>query len=473
MKHWIQIPFLLMASVATAEPDSLPNIIYILADDLGYGDLSFMGQEHFETPHIDKLAGEGMVFTQHYAGSTVCAPSRASLLTGLHGGHAPVRGNLEVQPEGQYPMPEDTFTFPMMLKQAGYVNGLFGKWGLGAPGSSSEPLKMGFDRFYGYNCQRMAHHYYPYFLWDDDRRQVLWENFGLEKGTYATDLIHEEMIQFIELNKDQRFFCFYAILQPHAEMFAQERYMEKYRGKFLPESEYVGTDAGPYYRKNAYGSQPEARAAFAAMVNCIDDYVGEVVEKLEELGLRDNTLIIFTSDNGPHKEGGHDPEFFDSNGPLRGFKRDLYEGGIRVPMMASWPGRIKAATSTDHVSAFWDVYPTLAELTDQPTPESIDGISFLPTLFGENGQGQHDYLYWEFHIFKGRQAIRKGDWKGVRYDVAVDPDSPMELYDLSTDPGESRNVVDEFPEVHAELTRLMRQARTPHADPQFNFPEEP
>ena len=461
---------LLLASVTLAQAKPLPNIIYILADDLGYGDLSILGQKHFETPHIDKLAEEGMVFTNHYSGSTVCAPARASLLTGLHTGHAPVRGNVEVLPEGQYPMPKDTFLTPEVLRRAGYTSGLFGKWGLGAPGSSSEPLQMGFDKFYGYNCQRMAHHYYPYFLWDDDRRVVLWENFGLEKGTYAPDLIHEEALEFIEDNKDRPFFCYYAIIQPHAEMFAPEEYMDKYRGKFLPESAYVGTDAGPYYRKNAYGSQPEAHAAFAAMVNCIDDYLGEIVAKLEELGLRENTLIIFTSDNGPHAEGGHDPDYFDSNGPFRGIKRDLYEGGIRVPMIANWPAGIEAGRSTDHLSAFWDVFPTFAELAGQPIPAGLDGISFLPTLLGEGGQEQHDYLYWEFHYFNGRQAIRKGKWKGVRYDVALDPDSPIELYDLSKDPGETRNVAELFPEIRAELTGLMQKARTAHADPAFNFP---
>lgn len=247
--------------------------------------------------------------------------------------------------------------------------------------------------------------------------------------------------------------------------------MERYRGKFLPESAYLGTDGGPDFRKGPYGSQPESHAAFAAMVNTIDDYVGDIVALLETLGIRDNTLIIFTSDNGPHTEGGHDPTYFDSNGPFRGTKRDLYEGGIRVPMIASWPAEIEAGSSTDHVSAFWDVFPTLAEMTDQPIPQAVDGISFLPTLTGEKEQARHEYLYWEFHELKGRQAVRKGKWKGVRYDVSIDPDSPIELYDLSADPGETRNVADQFPEIHAELTKVLAEARTAHPNPNFNFPD--
>ena len=447
-----------------------PNIIYILADDLGYGDLSFLGQKHFRTPNIDQLAKDGMFFTDHYSGSTVCAPSRASLLTGLHTGHAPIRGNQEVLPEGQYPMKEDTFVIPKMLKAVGYTTGIFGKWGLGSPDSTSEPLKMGFDRFYGYNCQRIAHHYYPYFLWNDDSVEVLWDNFGMETGSYAPDLIHDQMLGFIETNSKHPFFCFYAIIQPHAEMFAQEKYMQKYRGKFMPESSFNGTDSGKNYRRFAYGSQPEAHAAFAAMVHCIDDYVGDIVNKLEVLGIQDNTIVVFTSDNGPHSEAGHDPEYFDSNGPYRGKKRDLYEGGIRVPMIVKWPSVVDAGSCTNHVSAFWDIFPTLAEITSQSVPENLDGISFLPTLLGSNEQVQHEYLYWEFHELKGRHAVRKGDWKGVRYNVSTHPNSPIELYNLSSDPGEKTNLADQFPSIANDLSKILSSARTVHEHPNFNFP---
>jgi len=472
MKLAFRFSLLFFSAFAFAQAKTTPNVIYILADDLGYGDLSFLGQEHFETPHIDKLAAQGLVFTDHYSGSTVCAPSRASLLTGKHTGNAPVRGNYEVLPEGQFPMPADTFTIPQMLAEAGYTSGIFGKWGLGAPGTVSEPLKMGFDRFYGFNCQRLAHHYYPYFLWSDDRMEVLWDNFGLEEGTYAPDLIHEEAMNFIDDNKDSPFFLYYAIIQPHAEMFAQERYMEKYRGKFLPESSYEGVDSGPDFRKFPYGSQPEAHAAFAAMVNCIDDYVGDIVAKLDELGIAEDTLVIFTSDNGTHREGGHNPDFFDSNGPFRGYKRDLYEGGIRVPMIAKWPGEIAEGTRTNHISAFWDIFPTLADMTGQPIPEDVDGISFLPTLMGNaTEQAEHDYLYWEFHELQGRQAIRSGKWKGVRYGVAENPTAPLELYDLEADPGESKNLAAEYPEIAIQLSELIAGARTEHPNARFNFPD--
>lgn len=447
-----------------------PNVILILADDLGYGDISCNGQQKFSTPNIDRLAERGMNFTRHYAGSTVCAPSRCALLTGKHTGHTTVRGNTEVQPEGQQPMPADTFTLAHLMKQAGYATGIFGKWGLGAPDSVSEPLKMGFDRFYGFNCQRLAHHYYPYFLWNDDRREILWGNFGLETQEYAPDLIQQRALEFVEANKDQPFFCYYALIQPHAEMFAPEAYMARYRGKFLPESSFKGVDGGPRFRKGPYGSQPEAHAAFAAMVAVLDDDVGELLARLEELGIADNTLILFTSDNGPHHEGGHDPAYFNSAGSRRGFKRDLYEGGIHVPMIASWPRKVDAGSETDHLSAFWDLLPTLGEATGQKIPADCDGVSFLPTLLSEPGQREHDYLYWEFHELKGRVAIRQGDWKAVRYDVAVDKKSPLELYDLSVDAAESNNVADKYPEVVASLDSLLQEARIASPQPRYNFP---
>ena len=459
---------LLVGAAATAA--ERPNIVYILADDLGYGDVGVYGQKLLETPNLDKLARAGMLFTQHYSGSAVCAPSRAALLTGLHTGHAPVRGNYEVEPEGQYPMPEGTRLLSRALQSEGYATGIFGKWGLGAPDTSGEPLRMGFDRFYGYNCQRMAHNYYPYFLWNDAQREMLWDNFGLATATYAPDLIHRQALEFIRANRDRPFFCFYAMVQPHAEMFAQERYMRKYRGKFLPESSYAGIDDGPEFRRGGYGSQPEAHAAFAAMVNSLDDYVGDVMQELERLGIADNTLVIFTSDNGPHREGGHDPDYFDSNGPVRGYKRDLYEGGIRVPMIVQWPGKVKPSSVSPHVSAFWDVFPTIAEIVGIEIPDKLDGISFLPTLTGDGEQRRHEYLYWEFHELGGRQAVRAGDWKGVRYNVAERPASTLELYDLAKDPGETQDLAQLHPEVVRRLSGILQNARTPHPDAKFNFP---
>ncbi|MCG8318834.1 MAG: arylsulfatase [Cytophagales bacterium] len=438
-----------------------PNIIYILADDLGYGDLSCFGQAGFQTPHIDKLAEKGIKFTNHYAGSTVCAPSRSALMTGLHTGHTPIRGNKEVRPEGQWPMPDNTFTLAEMLKGAGYVNGIFGKWGLGYPGSEGDPGFQGFDEFYGYNCQRLAHNYYPWHLWHNQEKIYLKQNEGSATEAYAPDLIQENVLNFIESNKDTTFFLFYAAVQPHAELVAPEAYMEKFRGKFLPEKSYEGVDEGAHFKLGPYGSQPEGHAAFVAMVTHLDDMVGEVVEKVRALGMEKNTLIIFTSDNGPHMEGGADPDYFDSNGPLRGYKRDLYEGGIRVPMLAYWPDKIQPGTVSDHISAFWDVLPTFAEITGLTPPAGIDGISFLPVLIGQGDRQQkHDYLYWEFHERGGRMALRKENWKLVQYDVNRNPVPPAELYNLADDLSEENNLASSFPEKVQELSMIMEGART-------------
>ncbi|GAB5553089.1 MAG: arylsulfatase [Saprospiraceae bacterium] len=439
-----------------------PNIIYILADDLGYGDLSCYGQTLFSTPNIDQLAAAGMRFTQHYSGSTVCAPSRSALMTGQHTGHTFIRGNQEVRPEGQYPIPDNSYTLAEALKKSGYATGAFGKWGLGYPGSEGDPNNQGFDTFFGYNCQRIGHHYYPYHLWSNQDSIILKENAGKQKGAYAPELIHQEALSFIRKNKENPFFLYLPSVIPHAELIAPDSVMNKYLGKFEPELDYKGYDDGPRYRKGPYESQANSHAAFVAMIEILDRQVGEIVQTLEELGLSDNTLIIFTSDNGPHKEGGADPEYFNSNGPLKGFKRDLYEGGIRVPMIAKWPKTITAGTSSDHISAFWDVFPTLAELTNMEAPENIDGISFLPTLKGTvEAQEKHDYLYWEFHERGGRLAIRKGNWKAVKYNVLKDPNASIELYDLSKDLGEDNNIAADHPEVVAEMQVILDEARTP------------
>ncbi|MCJ7813142.1 arylsulfatase, partial [bacterium] len=318
-----------------------PNIIYILADDLGYGDLSCYGQQRFNTPHLDQLADEGIRFTQHYSGSTVCAPSRSSLMTGLHTGHTPIRGNKEVQPEGQVPLPASSITIPELLKEAGYVTGAFGKWGLGFPGSEGDPNHQGFGEFFGYNCQRIAHHYYPWHVWHNQEKVILAENEGSKRGVYGPDLIHEKVLRFIEENQDKPFFLYIPSIIPHAELFAPEAYMARFRGRLDPEKSYSGVDSGERFRQGAYGSQPEAHAAFAAMVTLLDDQIGEIMASIKKLKLDQNTIILFSSDNGPHLEAGADPDYFDSNGPLRGYKRDLYEGGIRVPMIARWPGQIK------------------------------------------------------------------------------------------------------------------------------------
>ena len=437
-----------------------PNIIYIIADDLGYGDLSCYGQQRFQTPNLDRLAESGMRFTQHYAGTTVCAPSRSVLMTGLHTGHTPIRGNKEWQPEGQWPLPDSAYTLAEMLKEAGYVTGAFGKWGLGFVDTEGAPHRQGFDRFYGYNCQRLAHNYYPAHLWNNEEKIILEANSGLAKETYAPELIHREALEFLNANRDTTFFLFYPMILPHAELVAPEAYMARFRGKFLPEKTFEGVDDGERFRQGPYGSQHESHAAFAAMVTMIDDMVGELLQRVNELGLDENTLIIFTSDNGPHLEGGGDPDYFDSNGPLRGYKRDLYEGGIRVPMIARWTGRIKAGTVSNHVSAFWDVMSTIAELLNAFV--ATDGVSFLPELLGDTArQQQHQSLYWEFHEQGGRRALRVGDWKLVQYNAWSEPRGAFELYNLSEDIGETRDVAQEFPTETERLVRMMARQRTP------------
>ncbi|MCM4164448.1 arylsulfatase [Arenibacter sp. A80] len=439
-----------------------PNIIYILADDLGYGDLSIYGQKKFKTPNIDRLAAEGILFTQHYSGSTVCAPSRSSLMTGMHTGHTVVRGNYGIKPEGQFPIPDSTLTIAEVLKKAGYSTGAFGKWGLGYPGSEGDPNNQGFDTFYGYNCQTMGHNYYPYHLWSNQDSIVLPENSGKKKGVYAPSLIHERTLAFIEENKDRPFFAYVPSIIPHAELVAPEEEMKRVRGKYVPEKVFKGIDNGPRYKIGGYGSQTESHAAFAAMVGILDRQVGEILEKVKDLGIADNTIIIFTSDNGPHLEGGADPDYFNSNGLLKGYKRDLYEGGVRVPMLVKWPNKIKPGTVTAHVSAFWDVFPTLAEIAEAKKTPDLDGISFLPTLLGESVvQKEHEYLYWEFHEKGGRQAVRMGDWKAVKYNVLENPDARIELYDLSKDIGEENNVATYFPKVVAEMESILEKARTP------------
>ncbi|KAA5823674.1 arylsulfatase [Algibacter amylolyticus] len=445
----------------TQSKERLPNIIYILADDLGYGDLSCYGQEKFNTPNIDKLASKGLLFTQHYAGSTVCAPSRSALLTGLHTGHTPIRGNKEVKPEGQHPIPDDTFTLAEALKKGGYVTGAFGKWGLGYPGSEGDPLNQGFDVFFGFNCQRLGHHYYPYHLWSNKDSIVLKGNVGHKKEVYAPTLIHKQSLEFLERNKDTTFFMYVPTIIPHAELVAPDSIMAKYKSKYLPEKHFKGTDGGAVYRQGSYESQPDAHAAFVAMIEVMDNQVGEIIDKLKTLGIEENTLVIFTSDNGPHTEGGADPKYFNSNGPLKGTKRDLYEGGIRVPMIAKWPGKIKAGRKTDLVSAFWDVFPTFSEIAELPIPNNLDGISFLPTLLNNpERQKHHEYLYWEFHEKGGRQAVRKGDWKAVKYNVLKHQNAPIQLYNLSEDIGEEHNVAKKYPEVVKDMEGILKEART-------------
>ncbi|MEB2784407.1 arylsulfatase [Algoriphagus persicinus] len=472
----IALVFISASLVATGcsakkEEKTLPvetktNIIFILADDLGYGDLGFLGQQYIETPNIDRLAKEGMFFTNHYSGATVCAPSRSALLTGLHSGHTPIRGNRAVEPEGQYPLPDSIASVAKVMRSAGYKTGAFGKWGLGFIGTTGDPNQQGFEQFYGYNCQSYAHRYYPAYLWDNSEKDTLKGNGWIEKTTYAPDLIQERTISFIEKNKDDPFFLFMPIVMPHAELAApNDEVLKKYRTKFGEEKSYPvrqGSEYGPDINISSYQSQPYPHATFAAMVERIDAYVGEVLAKVEELGLEENTLIIFASDNGAHLEGGADPDFFDSNGPFRGHKRDLYEGGVRTPMIAWWPGKVKAGSQSDHISAFWDFLPTFAEVAGADIPLNIDGISFLPALMEQSDQKQHEFLYWEFHEQGGKQAVRQGKWKAVKLQVFGSDEPTIELYDLSTDLGEELDIAAQHPEKVKELEALMNESHEPN-----------
>ncbi|MBN2165200.1 MAG: arylsulfatase [Marinilabiliaceae bacterium] len=440
-----------------------PNIIFILADDLGYGDISCNGQSNFQTPNIDRLASQGVTFTNHYSGSTVCAPSRSTLLTGLHTGHTPIRGNVGVKPEGQFPLPDTILTLPKLLKQSGYVTGVFGKWGLGYPGSTGDPQNQGFDEFFGYNCQTLAHNYYPYFLRHNGDKIILSENKGNKEGIYSADMIHQKALEFVRANKDTSFFMFMSSALPHAELVVPERQMKKFRGKFLPEKRYDGVDSGPKFRQGPYGSQTESHAAFAGMVDLLDQQVGEIIELVKELGIEKNTLIIFSSDNGPHKEGGADPDYFNSNGSYSGYKRDLFEGGIRVPYFACWAGKIEPGSKNNHVSAFWDLLPTLTELVSTDKPENIDGLSYLPSLLNKGEQKKHDFLYWEFYENNGRVAVLKDNWKYIKYNTSLDTPDVM-LFDISKDIGELTNVAEQYPDIVKELDSLATLSHIPSPD---------
>lgn len=442
-------------ATAVAPAPKRPNIIYIMADDLGWGDLSVQGQARFETPRLDQMAAEGMRFTSHYSGSTVCAPSRAVLMTGKHTGHVSVRGNRESKPLGQFPLPANEVTVAELLQGTGYETAVIGKWGMGPPGTSGAPLQQGFDHSFGYNCQRNAHFFYRDFLFQDD------EKIEIDPEQWTHELLTEDALAWLRArDAETPFFLYLPYTIPHASIEAPQELIDPFIGKWGEEKPFPGRH---------YSAQPTPRAAFAAMVTELDADVGKILDLLRERGLAEDTLVIFTSDNGPHREGGADPDFFDSNGPFRGIKRDLYEGGIRVPFLAWWPGTV-APGVTDHASAFWDFLPTACELAGLPIPTGLDGISYAPTLLGRE-QRAHQFLYWEFHERGAAQAIRMGKWKGVRTQLKKNPQAPLELYDLEADPGETTNLAEEHPEVVAELMRVMHNQHL--ADPNWKFPTDP
>ncbi len=437
------------AAGARSEATSQPNIIYILLDDAGYGDLSCYGQTKFLTPNIDRLASEGMKFTNHYSGSTVCAPTRSVIMSGLHTGHTPSRGNREIKPVGQFPIPATTFTIAEALKKAGYATGAFGKWGLGNPGSEGDPIHQGFDRFFGYNCQRNAHTYYPTWLFDDLRK------IELDGKTYAHDLIMDKAVEWIDRQHENPFFCFLPVTIPHAAMHVPEKYAAPFREKF-PEFE---NKVGRYGNNKPFAKNPAAQ--FAGMMTALDEGIGRVLKSLKKHQIDQNTIVLLSSDNGPHKEGGHMPNYFNSNGGLRGFKRDLYEGGIRCPLLVRWPGKVEAGSTSNHISAHWDLFPTFCELAGTNPPEGLDGISFLPTLLGKE-QEKHEHLYWEFYEGGGKRAVRIGKWKAVQNQVnRKGKDAPIEIYDLESDRAETSDLAAQNSELIARIQKIFERSHTP------------
>lgn len=482
---------MLVTACDAPQPEKRPNIIYILADDLGYAEVGCYGQEKIETPNIDALAANGMRFTQHYSGSPVCAPARCVLLTGRHTGHAQIRGNDEWAErgnvwdfeaasrdpnlEGQRPMKAGTETIGTLLQRAGYKTGLVGKWGLGGPLTESIPNKQGFDFFYGYNCQRQAHTFFPVHLWKNTEKVPLdnkmvppktplpegadpydpdsYSDFWLTD--YSSELMQKEVIKFIKESKEQPFFMYYANPIPHNPLQAPARWVEHYVKKF--------GDEEPYSGDRGYFPHRYPRACYAAMVSYFDEQVGEIVATLKDLGLYENTLIIFSSDNGPTYSGGADSPWFDSAKPFRSEygwgKGYVKEGGIRVPMIAQWPGKIARGTETDLISAHYDVLPTLCDVVEIEAPQDTDGISFLPTLLGQGAQEEHEYLYWEFPAYGGQQAVRMGNWKGMRQNIFQDS-LRIQLYNLEQDIQESNDVSRQHPEIVQTIEKIFTQERS-------------
>jgi arylsulfatase A-like enzyme len=449
----------LFAAAACAQSPR-PNIILILADDLGYGELGCYGQKQIKTPHLDRLAAEGMRFTQFYAGNTVCAPSRSVLMTGLHMGHTRVRGNAgNRNPEAQSLQPGD-LTVARVLQQAGYATGLVGKWGLGEVDSPGEPRKHGFDYYFGFLNQTHAHNHFPAFLWRNGEKvalpnvvtpvgEVPGAGYATKRVVYADDLCAEDSRAFIARNRDKPFFLFVSLVTPHAN---NERSREHGDGNEVP-------DFGDY----ADRPWKDAVKGHAAMVSRLDRDVGRLMAQLKELNLDERTIVFFSSDNGPHREGGPDyePNFFEASGPLRGIKRSLTDGGIRVPFLARWPGKIKAGTVSNHVGYFGDLMATWAELGGAPVPAKTDGISLVPTLLGRGAQPRHEYLYWEFYEQGVSQAVLlDGHWKAIRLKTLT---APIELYDLASNLAEKPDVAAQHPELVARAAALFKSARYDNA----------
>ncbi len=475
----------MLASIAPAAPDK-PNVIFILADDLGWRELGCYGQEKIRTPNIDRMAAEGMRFKTHYSGAPVCAPARCVLMTGKHLGHAYVRNNVSVKPEGQLPIPDAEVTMAEMLKPAGYATGAVGKWGLGPVGSSGDPNRQGFDLFYGYNCQAHAHSHYPDYLWRNDQRVPL-DNSppvpghaklpgGADPNDPASyrafvgkDWAPERMIgaalEFVRENKSRPFFLYFAPTLTHVAIQVPDNLVEEYRGK-------LGDDP-PSTTGGGYTPHFTPRAGYAAMVTALDSQVGRLLDLVRELGLDERTIVFFSSDNGPvyPPVGGSDSVFFRSAGDLRGYKGSVYEGGIREPLIVRWPGRIAAGKVSDHVGYFPDIMPTVAEVAGVRPPPGIDGVSMAPTLLGAGEQRGHPPLVWEFYGYGGQQAVRDGNWKAVRQNCHKNPAAPLELYDLSKDPNEQHDVAAANPDVVKRLDAILAAEHSPSEVFQFGKPK--
>ena len=436
-----------------------PNIIFVLADDLGYGDLGCYGQKRITTPNLDRMAAEGMRFLNHYSGSSVCAPARCSLMTGKHTGHATIRENSLI------PLDAKDITIAQLLKKAGYTTGLIGKWGLGEAGSISMPNKVGFDYFYGFLNQGVAHFYYAPWVWKNEKKMIIPENTDGKRGIYTHDLFTDEACKFIKRNKKEPFFLYLAYAIPHAEMIVPEDALNQYKGQFPERPKKKGGGGGGYGTGlEGYCAQETPNATYAAMISRMDRDMGRIFNFLKELGIDENTIVIFTSDNGPSGEGGNDFKFFNSSGPLRAQKASLYEGGIRVPMIARWPGKIKTGSTSEHISAFWDFMPTFTELAGCKSPSNIDGVSMLPTLIGQpEKQKNQEFLYWELGRKKA-QTVRMGKWKGIYF---IEKDK-FELYNLEDDIGETKDISSQELAVVKKLRMAMKNAHVP--SPKFRLP---
>ncbi|WP_421940045.1 arylsulfatase [Pedobacter sp.] len=451
------------ALTSIAQDRKKPNIVFILADDLGYGNVkAFNSNSKIPTPNLDKLAGEGIKFTRFYSGSTVCAPSRCALMTGYNMGHAWVRGNAKGK-DGFGALRAQDVTLAETLKRNGYKTGMFGKWGLGDEDSQGAPHLKGFDSFYGYLDQSHAHDYYTNRLFEIIGGKMV--EVPTDTTQYTEDLIVNKAVDFINQNKNEPFFLYLPLTVPHAELKVPAELLRKFQNadgssKFQPET--------PFEKKGNYDSQMQPHAAFAAMVNKLDTDVGTIVKLINKLGLDNDTYIFFTSDNGPHKEGGADPVYFNSSGPFKGIKRDLYEGGIRVPLIVRAKGKIPAGQEISSAWAFWDVLPTITELSQTHLPQNIDGLSFSPLLLGKKPVKEHDYFYWQFNEGGLKEALTKGEWKLIRFKHKGLTEK-LELYDLAHDIGEKHDLAKANPEKVKALYSLMKQAKTPSENPRFDW----